>query len=83
MLNYFDRYATNAMDTNDVYRALNEDRPGYCSGEAADWYRRERCYNLKPADKNAFFPHKKKKKRSSISGSISGRTRRLQAEGVK
>lgn len=82
MLNYFNRYTTIAMEENDVYRAFNENRPNDCGDETANWYKNERCYNLEPADIHALF-QTKKKKRAGMAGIFAGRTRRLQAEGVK
>lgn len=82
MLNDFNRYAADVMDNNDVFQALNDDRPVDYRGEAADWYKREHGFNLEPADKRAQRPAKAKKP-AGKTGSLAGRTHRLQTEGVK
>ncbi len=82
MLNDFERYATDMMEANDVFRAFNEDRPDDYHGEAADWYRREHGCNLQPADMRVQRPAKTKKP-AGTAGPLAGRTNRLQTEGVK
>lgn len=82
MWNEFERYAANALDENDVYRALSQGRPDCLCGDAADWYGREGGGNLEPAHMRP-AASTEKAKHNRRSGPLSGRTHVLQAEGVK